>query len=64
MVTVYKTKRDINGNTYYLTLDHSAKTYSDFSALCIADAKPITVGKRELSALRADAIAAGYRCKT
>ena len=24
----YKTKRDTNGNTYTLTIDHSARTYS------------------------------------
>lgn len=28
MIQEYKTKTDINGNTYTLTIDHSRKTYS------------------------------------
>ena len=56
MKTVYKTKRDTNGNTNYLTLDHDAKTYN---TQYTRDAATITT-RRDLRRLIDDAERDGY----
>lgn len=46
MKEYFKTKRDINGNTYTLIIDHENKTYkTDYNPFNSSDY--ITIGKRE-----------------
>lgn len=52
MMVIYKTKRDINGNTYCTIIDHDKKTYkNDYNIMFYPqNAHIITVGKRERQA--------------
>ena len=46
MTELFKTKRDINGNTYTLVIDHEDKTYkTSYNPFNYSDY--ITIGKRE-----------------
>lgn len=48
MIMTFKTKRDTNGNTYYLDIDTEKKTYTaDYNRYFAPDFTPIVIGKRD-----------------
>lgn len=47
MIMTFKTKRDMNGNTYYLDIDTERKTYRVDYNCYNRDIEPIVIGKRE-----------------
>jgi hypothetical protein len=51
MIITFKTKRDINGNTYYLDIDKDRKTYRCDYNYYYRDTEPIIIGKRERNKL-------------
>ena len=57
MKTTYKTKRDTNGNTYWLTLDHTNRTYTEQYHYY---EEAITTTRRQLRELKNEAIENGY----
>jgi hypothetical protein len=63
MTTLYATKPDTNGNTYFLRLDHERKEYAEQPAGFFHRADAVTVTRRELRRIKADAIANGYKYK-
>lgn len=59
MVERFKTKRDINGNTYTLIIDHENRTYkTDYNPFDKSDY--ITIGKRERYAMIKQLHESGY----
>lgn len=53
MVQIFKTKRDINGNTYYLQVDHEKKTVkTDYNVYINTVDYVLTIGKRDLTNYR------------
>jgi hypothetical protein len=59
MKQYFKTKTDINGNTYTLEIDHDAKTYSE-NRLPAPDA--VIIGKRERIRMMDELKRNGYTC--
>lgn len=62
MKEFFRTKRDINGNTYTLIIDHEGKTYkTNYNPFDYSEY--ITIGKRERRDMIARLKEAGYTCK-
>ena len=61
MTILYATRPDINGNTYKLKIDHSAKTYTTNPGGFFHRSDAVTVTRRKLQELREEAKAAGYK---
>jgi len=60
MIIRYKTKRDVNGNTYYLTVDTDKKTYSKDYNLWGKDGD-ITITKKDRRNIAAQLEEEGYK---
>lgn len=59
MIERFKTKRDINGNTYTLTIDHTTKTFNrGYNPFNKSDY--IEIGKRDRNRMIDKLIEAGY----
>lgn len=59
MLQRFRTKRDINGNTYTLTIDHTTKTYNrDYNPFNKSDY--IEIGKRDRQRMIEELQTAGY----
>lgn len=61
MLNRYITKRDMNGNTYRLEIDHDARTFRENCGL-FTKADAVTVTRRELRSLKESAKNSGYKC--
>lgn len=62
MKELFKTQRDINGNTYTLEIDHDARTYTtNYNPFNYSDY--MTIGKRERNRLINELKESGYTCK-
>ena len=60
MIMRYRTKRDTNGNRYYLTVDHEKRTYKKEYNLYIND-NDIEVTKRDRLKIADQLEANGYK---
>lgn len=60
MIIRYKTKRDVNGNTYYLTVDTEKKTFSKDYNLWGKDGD-ITITKKDRRNIAAQLEEEGYK---
>lgn len=58
MILEFKTKRDINGNTYWLWLDVDAHVYGYYDRLGL---EPIEVTRKQMRELKETAKADGYK---
>lgn len=59
MIERFKTKRDINGNTYTLTIDHTTKTFNrNYNLFDMSDF--IQIGKRDRQRIIKELQTAGY----
>lgn len=61
MIIKYTTKRDRNGNRYYIAIDHSRREYATAPHGIIYRADAIQVTAGDLHKLEAAAAAAGYK---
>lgn len=62
MTELFKTKRDINGNTYTLEINHTEKTYrTNYNPFNYSDY--ITIGKRDRARMIKELKETGYTCK-
>lgn len=60
MIEKLATKRDVNGNTYKLLIDHEKKTYTTEPAGFFHRCDYITITKRDMRKRREEIKAAGY----
>ncbi len=61
MVITFKTKRDINGNTYYLVLSTDNKAFRrDYNMRTSSDVE-IQIGKRDMNKLEKQLIANNFK---
>lgn len=60
MIEKLATKRDINGNTYKLLIDHEKKTYTTEPAGFFHRSDYMTITKRDMRRIREEIKAAGY----
>lgn len=61
MIEKLATKRDINGNTYKLLIDHEKKTYTTEPAGFFHRSDYMTITKRDMNRIKAEIKAAGYK---
>lgn len=48
MIQIFKTKADVNGNVYYLIVDHEKKNFKlDYNCMMFSNEYILTVTKRE-----------------
>jgi len=59
MITNYMTKTDINGNTYTLTIDHNARTFTRGAWLVRSEC--ITITRRKMRELIEECKSNGYK---
>ena len=63
MVIEFKTKVDLNGNTYHLVLSTDNKAFRrDYNTMASSDVT-IQIGKRDMNKLEKQLIANGFRKK-
>ena len=60
MVIKFKTKQDIYGNTYWLTLNTDSKEFHRDYNVKPSDIDPIQIGKRDMNKLEKQLIANGF----
>lgn len=60
MILKFKTKTDINGNTYYLQIDTNNRTYSQVHSFAFMGAESVRIGTRDRNKILENCINDGY----